>query len=380
MSLRPSDILREARNKGELSSLETLILLEADDAILPDLMALADERNEEINGREVGYVRAKKIHYTNICRAKCKICSFYRLKGEAGAFSEPEESIVQQVRRSFGITMVHLSGGLNPDLNLRYHVGLVAALRDRFPDLHIHGYSPTEILFLSRRSRMHYRDVLRQLKDAGLDSLSGDSAAVLNDKLRKKLCADKLRTNDWIDIIRAAHRMDIPSTATVLFGHLENEVCLSEHLDILKRLQRETGYFTVLELVPFIPEGTPLEREGRLKHKLTPEGILRMCAITRLSVGDLFPNIRLDWIRTGLSLAQRAIRAGINDLGPLYYDDFEIRARHVTRTSITVAMVESAISRAKKIPVQRKPFTVKKPPANLFSGQPPFEPVYIRNF
>jgi CofH subfamily radical SAM domain protein len=379
--LRPFEILRSARARKELTSLETLILLESDASANDEILAVADLLNESINGREVGYVRARKIHYTNVCRAKCKICSFFTTKGSGKGFSETPESIVAQVRRGAEVSQITLSGGLNPDLNIKYHVRLMRALRDKFPNLTIHGYSPTEILFLSRRSRLHYREVLRQLKDAGLDSMSGDSAIILNDKIRKKIASDKLKTNDWIEIIRTAHNMEIATTATMLFGHIENEVFISEHLDIVKRMQKETGYFTALELVPFIPESTALHRERRLKKPLTPDRMLKVCAIARLSVGDLFKNIQLDWNKVGLPVASRALNAGINDLGGIYFDEHEIRTRRSNgRGSVTPAMVESAISRAKKIPVERKPHTIRRPRYSFSTSQAPYDPVYIRNF
>jgi FO synthase subunit 2 len=381
MILRPFEILRSARAKKELTSLETLILLESDPSVLPELLAVADLRNEQMNGREVGYVRARKIHYTNVCRAKCKICSFFKTKGQDGSFYETPESVVGAIRRGPPISQVTLSGGLNPDLNLKYHLRMIRTLRDKFPSIHIHAYSPTEILFLSRRSRLHYREVLRQLKDAGLDSMSGDSAVILNDKIRKKIAADKLKTNDWIEIIRSAHHLDIPTTATMLFGHIENEVFLSEHLDILKRMQKETGYFTTLELIPFIPEGTPLTRERNLKQKLTAERILQVAAIARLSVGELFKNIAFDWIKIGLPVAIQSLEAGINDLGGIAFDEHEIRPRRANgKLSLTPAALESAIEKTGRTPVERKPLTVRKPRYSFYTGQAPYEPVYIRNF
>lgn len=380
MILRPHEILRAARGKQELSSLETLILLESEPSILPELSATADHISERMNGRAVTYVRSRTIHYTNLCRAKCRVCSFYKLRGQAGNFYLDPEEIVTQVRRSSGITQVSLSGGLSPDLNLKYHLRVIRLLKQNFPDLKVHGYSPTEILFLSRRSRMHYREVLRQLKNAGLDSISGNSAAILNDKIRKKICSDKLKTNDWIEIIRAAHQLEIPTTATMLFGHIENEVYISEHLDIIKRMQRETNYFTAFELIPFVPEGSQLGRDRSLK--MVPiERILKVAAIARLSLGETFKNIQLDWIKIGLENCMQAIKSGVNDLGSLYYDDPEIRPKALSgKVAVTGPMLEGVIERARKIPVERKPYAIHKPRYTFAGNSVSSEPVYIRNF
>jgi CofH subfamily radical SAM domain protein len=380
MILRPLEILRAARAKQELTSLETLILLESEPSILPELMSVADEMSQRMNGRVVTYIRSRTIHYTNVCRAKCRVCSFFKLRGQAGSFYLEPEEIVTQVRRSHGITQVTLTGGLNPDLNLKYHLRVLSLLKENFPEIKIQGYSPTEILFLSRRSRMPYREVLRQLKAAGLDSLSGNSAAILNDKIRKKICSDKLRTNDWIEIVRAAHHIGIPSTATMLFGHIENEVYISEHLDIIKRLQRETHSFTAFELQPYVPEGSPMGRDRSLKMP-SIDRILKVAAISRLSLGETFRNIQLDWIRIGLPNCTRAARSGVNDLGALYYDDPMIRPRSLNgKISTTSNVLEAAISRAGKTPVERKPYALHKPRYTFLGNSVASEPVYIRNF
>ncbi len=380
MNLRPHEILRAARGRQDLSSLETLILLESDPSILPELSASADQVSERMNGRAITYVRSRTIHYTNLCRAKCRVCSFFKLRGQNGNFFLEPEEIVTQVRRSKGITQVTLTGGLSPDLNLKYHLRVLKLLKQDFPELKIHGYSPTEILFLSRRSRMHYREVLRQLKSAGLDSMSGHSAAILNDKIRKKICSDKLKTNDWIEIIRAAHQLDIPTTATMLFGHIENEVYISEHLDIIKRMQRETGYFTAFELLPYVPEGSQLGRERNLKM-IPFDRILKVAAISRLALGDTFKNVQLDWIKIGLPNCTQAIRSGVNDLGSLYYDDPEIRPRALSGKVATVPnALESIIVRAGKSPLERKPYAIHKPKYTFAGASVASEPVYIRNF
>lgn len=381
MILRPHEILRSARNKRELSSLETLILLESDDAILPELTELANALNEKLNGKIVSYVRAKHIHYTNICRAKCKLCSFYKVKGDRGGFSKDPEQIVSEIKRAAGINQVILQGGLNPDLNLKYHLKLIRTIKDAFPNLHVQAYSPTEILFMSKRSRIHYRQVLKMLKDAGLDSMSGDSANILNDKIRKKIASDKLKTNDWIEIIRSAHMLEIPTTATLLFGHIENEIYLSEHLDIVKRLQRESNFFTAFELIPFVPENTQLGGDKKIDKMVPIERILKMCTIVRLALTDLFRNLQLDWIKVGLENEVRALNAGVNDMGALSFDDYKVRPKFMqNKTSVTVAQVESAVAKIGKQALERKPYEIRKPKYNFYTTSFSCEPTYIRNY
>jgi cyclic dehypoxanthinyl futalosine synthase len=240
----PKVILETARQREEISAIEALMLMQEGDAILPDLLETADLLNRRIHGGAVTYVRSKKIHYTNVCRAECRFCPFWRKKGARGAFSLTVVDVLRQIRESQPIRQIELQGGLNPDLTLPYFVELLRTVKSEYPNLHVHGFSPSEIHFVARRSRTTPFDVLKRLKSAGLDSLSGDSADILNDKLRKKLAPDKLRTNDWIDILRTAHRLGLPTTASILFRHIQDDQ-LASISDVVKNLQKETGGIVV---------------------------------------------------------------------------------------------------------------------------------------
>lgn len=380
MPFNTQEILRAARDRGELTSLETLILLKSEPAQLPELMEAAASSCLKVHGREATYVRAKKIHFTNVCRARCRICSFYKARGQSGSFTLTPEEVLTQIRRSREITQVTLTGGLNPDLTLKHHMRFLSMIKEYDPDLKIEGYAPNEVLFLARRARIHYRQVLRQLKSAGLDLLTGDAGGILNDKIRKKIFSDKMRTNDWIEIIRAAHSMEIPTTATVLVGHVENEVYLSEHLDILKRLQKETGFFTSVEIIPFLPDGAAAATDPRV-NLMTRERLLKTVAIVRLTLGDTFRNVTVSWIKVGLPLAIECLKAGANDLGGLYFDEFEIRPRALSGAiTLSIPAVQAAIQKAGRIPVERKPYSVRKPRYAIGLNTVAMDPVYIRNF
>ena len=352
----PKVILETVLNREEVTAIEALMLMREEGKILHELFEAADALNERINHNTVTYIRSKQVHYTNICRAECSFCSFYRKKGQKGAFSLTPADAVRQIREAGSVKQVSLQGGLNPDLNLGYHLDMLRTVRDTFPALHIHGYSPSEVHFLAKRSRTTPFDILRRFKDAGLDSLSGDSADILNDKVRKKICSDKLRTGDWAEIIRTAHRLGMTTTATILFGHVEDEIYICEHLEIIKNIQRETGGITAFEPLVFMPQNTDLARSAKIRQPIAAERVLQMYAVSRIFFSRLIKNISVDWSKTGFDLALRALKCGANDLGTLTYDPFEIRLPEIPgKGGMTPATMRAAITKAGHAPAERDP-------------------------
>jgi CofH subfamily radical SAM domain protein len=350
----PKVILETVLNREEITAIEALMLMREEGPLLRELYEVADNLNQRINNGVVTYVRSRQVYYTNICRAECSFCSFYRKKGQKNAFTLTPTEVVRQVREGGPVKQVILQGGLNPDLNLNYHLEVLRALRSAFSSVHLHGYSPSEIHFIAKRARTTPFDILRRFRDAGLDSLSGDSADILNDKVRKKICSDKLRTTDWADIIRTAHRMGMTTTATILFGHVEDEIYICEHLEIIKNIQRETGGFTAFEPLVFVPHNTDLARSAKIRQTASPERVLQMFAVARIFFSRLIRNITVDWTKTGLDLAIRALSCGANDLGALSYDPWEIRIPEVNgRGGLTAASVRSAITKAGRTPAER---------------------------
>jgi CofH subfamily radical SAM domain protein len=350
----PKVILETVLNREEVTAIEALMLMREEGDILRELNEVADNLNQRINGGTVTYVRSRQVYYTNICRAECSFCSFYRKKGQKNAFTLTPAEVVRQARDGQPVRQIVLQGGLNPDLNLNYHLDVLRGIRAALPSVHLHGYSPSEVHFIAKRARTTPFDILRRFRDAGLDSLSGDSADILNDKVRKKICSDKLRTGDWADIIRTAHRAGMTSTATILFGHVEDEIYVCEHLEIVKNIQRETGGFTTFEPLLFVPHNTDLARSAKIRQPLQAERVLQMFAVSRIFFSRLIRNITVDWTKTGLDLGLRALACGANDLGPLSFDPWEIRLPEVnSRGGLTAPSVRSAITKAGRTPQER---------------------------
>jgi CofH subfamily radical SAM domain protein len=360
----PKVILETVLDREEITAIEALLLLREDEKVLPQLRRIADEMNRRVNRNVVTYVKSKQVHYTNICRAECSFCSFWRRKSQKGAFTLTPQDVVRQIREAGAVKQVVLQGGLNPDLGMAYHLDLLRTVREAFPSVHIHGYSPSEVHYLSKRSRATVQEVIRRFREAGLDSLSGDSADILNDKVRKKICSDKLRSAEWADVIRTAHRLGLPTTATILFGHVEDEIYIVEHLEIIRNIQRETGGFTSFEPLAFVPNNTDLGRSAKIRGPISKDRLVQLISIARIFLGRAFRNITVDWTKTGLDLAVEALSSGANDLGPLSYDPFEIRLPELNgRGGVAAPAMRAAIQKAGRTPQERDAFTLRAVPA-----------------
>jgi FO synthase subunit 2 len=356
----PKAILETVLKREDISAIEALMLMRDEGDLLPELCKAADEINQRANRGAVTFVRSKQIYYTNICRAECSFCSFWRKKNHKDAFVLAPSEAVRQAREAGPVKQIVIQGGLNPDLNVAYLVDLVRALRAAFPTTHLHGFSPAEVHFAAKRARVPSADALKRLKDAGLDSLSGDGADILNDKVRKKICSDKIRTADWAELIRSAHRTGLTTTATLLFGHVEDEIYICEHLEIIRNIQRETGGITAFEPQLFVPHNTDLARSARIKQSLAADRVLLLIAVARIFFGRNIKNITVDWTKTGLDLALQTMKCGANDLGPLSYDPWEIRLPEVNgRGSLAPQSVRSAIQKMDRTLVERDAHTVK---------------------
>jgi 5-amino-6-(D-ribitylamino)uracil---L-tyrosine 4-hydroxyphenyl transferase len=343
----PRVILSTALERDEIAPIEALILMQEGDGILPELLHVANEINQRIHHGRVSFVKSKTIHYTNICRAECTFCPFWRRKGQRGAYVLSIDKILREIKSFPDATVVEIQGGLNPDLPISYYVDLLKAVREKFPKLHIHSFSPAEVYFLAKRSRIPVASVLQQLKDAGLDSMPGTGAEVLNDKVRKKICPDKLRTSDWVDIVKTAHRFGIRTSATLMFGHVEDEIYLCEHLEILRNIQKETGGFTEFIPMPFIPDGSPLSQRNGHHKPIREEQVLKIYAISRIFFNRMIPNIQANWLHLGFPNALRTLGAGANDLGGLMCAEDAIHPSSVNGKRILSSdCVRQAVRRA----------------------------------
>ena len=285
------------------------------------IVGAADTLRAAVVGDAVSYVNNCNINYTNICRHRCGFCAFAKshaastLRGPAYTLDADEVSVRAQEAWQRGAREVCMQGGIHPHYDGDTYLALTRAVRTALPAMHIHAFSPLEVLHGARSLGLPVGDYLRRLRDAGLGSLPGTAAEILDDEVRAIICADKLDTAEWLDVMRAAHRLGIRSTATIMFGHVDGTVHWARHLLHIRRLQAETGGFTEFVPLPFVHMESPLWHKGRARSGPSLREAILMHAVPRLVFGNLLPNIQTSWVKMGREGAALCLRAGANDLG-----------------------------------------------------------------
>ncbi|MGQ9558665.1 MAG: cyclic dehypoxanthinyl futalosine synthase [Desulfurispora sp.] len=273
----------------------------------------------------VTFVVDRNINYTNICRCGCLFCAFYRRADDADAYVITEEELLQKIAETVqvGGTGVLIQGGLHPDLDLAFFEKMLRTIKEHFPAVHIHSFSPPEIAHLAEKEGLDYRQVLEKLRQAGLDSLPGGGAEILVDRVRELISPRKASTRVWLEVMRAAHELGLRTTATMMFGHVETPTERIEHMLRIRELQDETGGFTAFIPWTFQPGHTALGGQpvGAVEY-------LRVLAISRL-VLDNIPNIQVSWVTQGAKVAQVALSFGANDFGSTMLEENVVRAAGV---------------------------------------------------
>uniref|UniRef100_A0A7C3RI69 Cyclic dehypoxanthine futalosine synthase n=1 Tax=Archaeoglobus fulgidus TaxID=2234 RepID=A0A7C3RI69_ARCFL len=314
---------------------------------LPKLGKIANEIVEKKCGRVVTFVVDATINYTNVCISKCKFCAFYARKN---GFTLTHDQILERVARAVdaGATQIMLQGGLNPELGIEWFESLFSRIKKVFPEIHLHSLSPPEIVFLSKMEGVSYEEVLSRLKKAGLDSLPGGGAEILVDRVRKKISPMKCSSDEWIEVMRTAHKLGIPTTATMVFGHIERDEDILEHLLKIRELQSETGGFTAFIPWTFHPGNTELDfipKAGATRY-------LKVLAISRI-VLDNFRNIQASWLSQGFEIAKLSLFFGANDFGGTLLEESVIRATGKDFRAARVEEIVEAIKSVGRIPARR---------------------------
>ncbi|MBV9624158.1 MAG: dehypoxanthine futalosine cyclase [Acidobacteria bacterium] len=280
----------------------------------------------------VTYIIDRNINYTNFCTEYCTFCAFYRpLKGPRAkeGYILRFETIFEKIRETveLGGTGVLMQGGLHPDLKIDWHERLLGAIKERFPQIHLHCYSASEIIAIAEYSELTIADTIARLRDAGLDSIPGGGAEILDDDVRHRIARLKCLTADWLNVHRTAHRLGMRTTATMMFGVGENYEQRVNHLERLYRLQEETGGFTAFIPWTFQPAHTALG--GRKWDEATAVEYLKNLAISRLYLSN-FDNVQSSWVTQGLKVCQLGLRFGGNDVGSVMLEENVVRAAGVS--------------------------------------------------
>lgn len=294
----------------------------------------------------------RNINYTNICVSGCRFCAFYRPPGHPDGYVIDQHTLFKKIEETLALggNQTLLQGGLNPSLPLSWYEDLLRAVKTRFPQVNIHGFSPPEIHFLAKRSGMTIEEVLRRLKDAGLGSLPGGGAEILVDRVRRELQSHKVNSEGWLEVCRTWHRLGGRGSATMMFGHVETFAERIEHLRRLRELQDETGGFTAFICWTFQPKHTALEQI----RKHGAYDYLRTLAISRLYL-DNFANLQASWVTQGALVGQLSLRFGANDMGSLMIEENVVSAAG-TRFRTTEAELRQLIAQAGYVPRRRNVF------------------------
>ncbi len=331
-------------------------LLTLRDNELSALVAAADEIRREDVGEVVTYVVNRNINWTNICFVGCKFCAFARYKNDEDAYERPMSAVLDKVQDAIDrdATEVCMQGGINPEMDGEGYFDILESIRARFPKIHIHAYSPMEIQYGARRMGMDYPEYIGILKEKGLDTIPGTAAEILDDEVREILSHKKLDVATWIRIIKTAHSLDIPTTSTVMYGHLETPMHIARHIDILREIQKDTGGFTEFVPLRFIWQNTQLYAEGRVAP--IPQGQLDLAvyATSRLMLRGLIDNLQTSWVKLGHELSTLTLAAGCNDLGGTLMEESISREAGADAGEYTsVEELEAMIRRMGRIPRQR---------------------------
>ncbi len=352
-------ILERSLEGDEVSVTDGVVLSDARGADLHALCLVADELRRRQVGERVTYVVNRNINFTNVCIKNCKFCAFARtVRSEQGYFL-PHEEVARRVQQAWemGATEVCLQAGLSPNLSGESYVELCRVVKEAAPEIHIHAFSPEEVKFGASLRRVPYSEYLAELKDAGLGSLPGTSAEILDDRLRKTISPTRITTQEWLAIVTAAHRLGIPTTSTMMFGHVETIEDRMRHMDLLRRVQRETGGITEFVPLSFVHEESPLFAKSEVsgvRPGPTGDEVLRLYAIARLMLGHDIPNLQASWVKEGLRTSQLLLSCGVNDLGgTLMNESISTAAGARHGQLMTPATLRRVIRDAGRQPVQR---------------------------
>jgi 7,8-didemethyl-8-hydroxy-5-deazariboflavin synthase CofH subunit len=353
-TVRP--LLEAALERRELSVADCESLLGATGDDLVALVRTADTVRAADVGDEVTYVVNRNINFTNVCFVNCQFCAFKRQRWEADAYTHGLDVVLGKVDEAIrrGATEVCMQGGINPDMAPFTYRDILVAIKQRHPQLHVHAFSPMEIMYGARRTNLSYPEYIGLLRDGGLGSIPGTAAEILDDEVREILSHKKVDVRTWVEIITTAHRLGVPTTSTVMYGHVETAGHVARHMGLLRSIQQETGGFTEFVPLGFIWENTQLYRDGRVVPQ--PKGLrdLRIYAVSRLFFRGWIDNVQTSWVKLGHRLAQLSLRAGCNDFGGTLMEESISREAGADAGEYTsVEEIEALVRGVGRVPVQR---------------------------
>lgn len=357
--MKTDKLYEKALNLAFLSAEEAMYLYE--NAPLSELMYVADNLRKKQQGEKdknkVGWIIDRNVNIANGCIAQCQFCNFYRRPNDPEAYITTREQYREKIRELFdlGGNQLLLQGGLHPKLKLDWYKALFRDLKSEFPNLKLHALGPAEIHHISKISHTTYKQTLEELTEAGLDSLPGAGAEILVDRVRRTISRGKCTADQWLDVMREAHRQNITTSATMMFGHIESPEERMEHLVKLRTLQAEkpddSEGFTTFIPWPFQDENTELNRESGVFNSVSGAEYVRMVAISRIMLPNI-KNLQASWLTVGKEIAQLCLNSGANDFGSVMIEENVVSAAG-SNHKFDAKGIQEAIREAGFIPVRR---------------------------
>ncbi len=354
-----TDILNSVLDEKELSVDDAVKLFECGKSELVLLMRVADELRRRRVGELVTYVINRNVNFTNVCIKRCGFCAFSRDFREEEGYFLPVEEIVRRAKEAWdlGATEVCIQAGLPPKMDGHLYIDICRAIKKELPEMHIHGFSPEEVLYGAVRSDTSIEDYLKMLKEAGVGSLPGTAAEILDQQIRDMISPGRISVEDWIHVVKTAHRLGIPTTSTIMYGHVELPVHRATHLALIREIQKETHGFTEFVPLSFIHTEAPMFKRWfvpGLRSGATKEEVIKMHAIARLMLNDYINNIQVSWVKEGAEFSQFLLDAGVNDFGgTLINESISTAAGAQHGQLLKPKEIRNLIRRSGRIPGQR---------------------------
>lgn len=327
--MRTDKILTRALELEPISMEEATLIYEQ--VSTSELMMVADVcRQKQVPDNKVGWIIDRNVNITNVCVSGCKFCNFHCKVNDQAQYITTIDEYCEKIDELFkvGGRQVLMQGGMHPKLGLEFYTDLFSELKSRYPYLKLHALGPPEVAFLAKKSRLTFREVLEKLVKAGLESLPGAGAEILSDRVRKTISPGKCNTQDWLDVMRVAHKMNLVTSATMMFGHIETKAERLQHLFHLRNVQDQKpadshGFVTFVPW-PFMDEGTVLQNQG-VRNISTVSDYLRLVAISRIVLNNV-QNLQASWLTVGAATGQLCLHGGANDLGSIMMEENVVSA------------------------------------------------------
>lgn len=371
-----ASILNKALSFKDIDVKEAVELFESKE--IDAIAKVADALREVSVGDLVTYVVNRNINFTNVCVKRCGFCAFSRDFREEEGYLLPIEEIVRRAKEAYmlGATEVCIQAGLMPKMDGYLYIDICRAIKRELPDIHIHAFSPEEVMYGALRANMSIEDYLKALKDAGLGSIPGTAAEVLVQSIRKIISPGRIKVKDWIRVIKSAHRLGIPSTATIMYGHVESSLHKAVHLKLIRDIQAETKGFTEFVPLSFVYREAPMYKHGfvdGLRQGASKEEVIKMHAIARIMLNNHIRNIQVSWVKEGIEFSKVLLNAGANDLGgTLINESISIAAGSNNGQLMRPRELRHAVRSIGRIPAQRD--TLYKS-IRVFDGYEPEDPL-----